>query len=100
MVSTRALVGPSSSPQLSGNFYDSTRVSIFGKPLILHLNRDSPRKASLLGSGSQRRVSGAAGLPGQCLDAEHRIRGQAEKKKIPGDTECFLSSLLKMETNV
>lgn len=94
------MVGPSSSPQLSGSFYDSTRVSIFGKPLTLHLNRDSPRKASLLGSGSQRRVSGAAGLPGQYLEAERRIRGQAKKKKIPGDTECFLSSLLKMETNV
>ena len=31
-------------------------------------------------------TSGAAGLPSQCLEAEHKIRGQA-KKKISLETQ-------------
>lgn len=104
MVSTQALVGPSSSPQLSGNFYDSTRVSIFGNPLVLHLNRDSPPKASPLGSvvNWEKPKKGLGGLqasPGSVWRQNAGSEGRP-KKKISLDAERFLSFLLKTETNV
>ena len=103
MVSTQALVGPSSSPQLSGNFYDSKRVSIFGNPLVLHLNRDSPQKASPLVNWEKPKKSlrGLLASPGSVWRQNSGSEGRPKKKKnLPGDAERFLLFLLKTETNV
>lgn len=90
MVSTQALIGPSSSPRLSGNFYDSMRVSIFGNPLILHLNRDSPRKASLLGSvvNWEKPKKGLGGCrPPQSVSGGRTQDQRAGQKKISLETQ-------------
>lgn len=106
MVSSQALVSPSSSPQLSGNFYDSTRVSIFGNPLVLHLNRDSPQNASPLGSvvnweKPKKSLGGLLASLGSVWRQNSGSEGKPKKKKIlPGDAERFLSFLLKTETNM
>ena len=98
MVTTQALATASSSSQPSGNFSNSTGVSIFGDLPVLHPNRDSPRKASPPGSVSQEKTQ--KGCLGRRPCRQNAGSEGRPKKNPPGDTECFLSFVLKIKTNV